>query len=133
MTFLPARLWKNNYTLLNSAFIKRCDYMTVAELAKKCEFETVVLPDSDREIAGGYIGDLLSWVMGRAKADSAWITIMSNINIVAVASLTDVSCIILAEGVTVDDNVKSTAEAKGVNILSSSLPAYETAMAISRL
>ena len=105
--------------------------MTVLELSKTCEFEPIVLPEADREVSGCYIGDLLSWVMGRAKADSAWITIMSNINIVAVAALTDVSCIILSEGVTVDENVKTTAEAKGVNILMSKMPSYETAKAIS--
>ncbi|MBQ2974236.1 MAG: hypothetical protein IJE19_07760 [Clostridia bacterium] len=91
-------------------------------------FKTVSLPDGDREINNIYIGDLLSWVMGRAKADGAWITIMSNINIVAVASLADVACIILAEGVTLDSTVAQTAEMKGVNVLTSDLPAYETAM-----
>lgn len=91
-------------------------------------FKTVSLPDGEREINNVYIGDLLSWVMGRAKADDAWITIMSNINIVAVASLADVACIILAEGVTLDSAVAETASTKGVNILTSELPAYETAM-----
>lgn len=107
--------------------------MTVSEICERCGFRAVVLSDAEREVDGCYIGDLLSWVMGRAKADSAWITIMSNINIVAVASLTDVACIILAESVSVDDDVKATAQAKGVNILCSSLPAYETAVAISKL
>lgn len=68
--------------------------------------------------------------MGRAKEDNVWITIMSNINIVAVASLADVSCVVLAEGVTLEDDVRKTAEAKGVNILSSPLPSYETAKAV---
>ena len=61
--------------------------MKVSELASIEGFGTVALPDGEREISGVYIGDLLSWVMGRAKADDAWITIMSNINIVAVDSL----------------------------------------------
>ncbi|MBQ2841722.1 MAG: hypothetical protein IJE72_01645 [Clostridia bacterium] len=91
-------------------------------------FTAVAIPDGEREINNVYIGDLLSWVMGRAKADNAWITIMSNINIVAVASLADVACIILAEGVTLDSTVAETANTKGVNILTSDLPAYETAM-----
>ena len=68
--------------------------------------------------------------MGRAQEDNMWITIMSNINIVAVASLADVSCVVLAEGVTLEDDVRKTAEAKGVNILSSPLPSYETAKAV---
>ena len=104
--------------------------MTVQELQEKCAFKAVCMPDGGREIDGCYIGDLLSWVMGRAQADSAWITIMSNINIVAVASLTDVSCIILAEGVTVDDSIVTTAEQKGINILLSNEKAYETAVAV---
>ena len=100
--------------------------MTVNQLAGCC-FKTIALPDGDREINGVYIGDLLSWVMGRAQADNAWITIMSNINILAVASLADTACIILAEGVEVAQDVIDTANAKGVNILSSSEPAYEIA------
>ena len=105
--------------------------MTVNELAAMHGFKAVAMPDGEREINGVYIGDLLSWVMGRAKADDAWITIMSNINIVAVASLADVACIVLAEGVELDASVVETANAKGVNILSAQMPAYETAKAIS--
>ena len=105
--------------------------MTVNELCEKCGFSAVVLADGDREVSGCYIGDLLSWVMGRAKGDDAWITIMSNINIIAVASLADVSCIILSEGVTVDSDIIGTAKQKEVNILSSSLPSYETAVRVS--
>ena len=101
--------------------------MKVSELASIEGFGTIALPDGEREISGVYIGDLLSWVMGRAKADDAWITIMSNINIVAVASLADVACIILAEGVQLDVAVTETARSKGVNILSCPMPAYEAA------
>ena len=90
-------------------------------------FEALTLPDPGREIDGVYIGDLLSWVMGRARSDNAWITIMSNINIVAVASLADTACIVLAEGVLPEQNVLDAAQSKGVNILQSRLPAYETA------
>ncbi len=105
--------------------------LTVKELSEMQGFKSVAMPDGDREINGIYIGDLLSWVMGRAKADDAWITIMSNINIVAVASLADVACIILAEGVNLDISVVETARAKGVNIIASQLPAYETAVALN--
>ena len=107
--------------------------MTVNELSSREEFSAVSMPEGEREISGVYIGDLLSWVMGRAKADNAWITIMSNINIAAVASLADTACIILAEGVTLEPEVAETAEAKGVNILSTEMPAYETAVLLSKL
>lgn len=101
--------------------------MTVKELSRNCGFSVVSLPDPDRQVSGCYIGDLLSWVMGRAQADNAWITIMSNMNIAAVAALSDVAVIILAEGVTLEQNVIDTANAKSINILSSTFPAYETA------
>ena len=96
-------------------------------------FESVSLPDGDREIDGVYIGDLLSWVMGRAQMDNAWITIMTNVNVIAVATLADTSCVILAEGVSISDELKSTAEAKDVNILGSGEPIYETAVKLAGL
>ena len=102
--------------------------MTVNELMAACGLTAAALPDGDRTISGVYIGDLLSWVMGRAGADEAWITIMSNRNIVAVATLADTACIILAEGVTPDEGVAELATEKGVNILQSPLSAYEIAL-----
>ena len=77
------------------------------------------MPDGDREVTGGYAGDLLSWVMGRANSGDAWITIMSNVNIVAVATLADPSCIVLSEGVGIDAEVLEKAKSVGVNILGS--------------
>ena len=107
--------------------------MTVNELCEKCGFSAVVVPDGDREVTGCYTGDLLSWVMGRAKADDAWITIMSNVNIIAVASLADVACIILSEGVVLDADIIETAKQKEINILYSAKPSYETAVVVSEL
>ena len=107
--------------------------MTVTDLQNALSLTPVSLPEGDREVEGVYIGDLLSWVMGRAQSGNAWLTIMSNLNIVAVATLADVSCIILCEGVTLEESVRSTAEAKGVNILTTEAPAYETAKLLSEL
>ena len=101
--------------------------MTVNELCSSCGFDEICVPNGEHEVSGAYIGDLLSWVMGRANEDNAWITIMSNINVIAVASLSDVSCVILAEGVSLDEELKNTAIQKGINFLSSKLPAFETA------
>ena len=102
--------------------------MTVKQLMDVCGFTAAALPDGDREVSGVYIGDLLSWVMGRAGADEAWITIMSNRNIVAVATLADTACIILAEGVLPDEGVADLATEKGVNILQSDRSAYDIAL-----
>ncbi len=105
--------------------------MTVYELSQNSQFNVLTMPEPDREIKGAYIGDLLSWVMGKAEFDNIWITIMSNVNVVAVASLSDVSCVLLAEDVTLDDEVLSTAKQKGINILSTPMSAYDAAIKLS--
>lgn len=107
--------------------------MTVNALSTLDIFEPVILPEPEREIEGVYIGDLLSWVMSKAQSGDAWITIMSNINILAVASLTDVSAIILADDVELDDEVLNTAKEKGINIISSKCSIFDTAVFINEV
>ncbi|MEE0807808.1 MAG: DRTGG domain-containing protein [Acutalibacteraceae bacterium] len=102
--------------------------MTVKQLCENCGFTPICLPEPDRTVSGAYMGDLLSWVMGRAQENNAWITIMSNINVAAVASLSDVACVILTEDVTLEDDVLAVCNQKGVNVLCSSLPSFETAI-----
>ena len=67
------------------------------------------------------------------RGGNVWITIMSNVNIIAVASLADVACILLAEGVTLEENVRQTAEQKGINVYSSPKTAYELAARLADL
>ena len=107
--------------------------MTVNDLVRELGLTALSVTDGEREITDAYVGDLLSWVMGRAQSGNVWITIMSNINIVAVAALTDVACVILAEGVTVEDSVLHTAEQKGVNLLASEMTAYGLAKKLAGL
>ena len=107
--------------------------MTVTDLQNALSLAAVTLPEGDREVEGVYIGDLLSWVMGRAQADNVWLTIMSNLNIVAVATLSDVSCILLCEGVSLEESVKNTAEAKGINVLATDMTAFEAAKRLVEL
>ncbi len=107
--------------------------MTVEMLKENLMLDTVTMPDKEKEVTGCYIGDLLSWVMSAAQTGDAWITIMSNINVVAVATLCDTALIILAEGVTVDSEVKKLATDKNINILSSKKSAYTLATEISQV
>ncbi len=107
--------------------------MTAEKFVESTGFKVVCMPNPERNISGAYIGDLLSWVMGRAKSDNIWITIMSNSNIVAVATLADVGCILLAEGVTLDSEVVTLAAEKGVNILSTDVSCYDAAIEVSKV
>lgn len=105
--------------------------MNVSDFVKKLDLTVLTETDLDRPISGCYIGDLLSWVMGRATSGDIWITIMNNINIVAVASLTDCACILLCEGVNVEKDIIDKANSQDIIILQSDKTAYELAKLIS--
>ncbi len=101
--------------------------MTVKELAEKLELKILVEGDAKREVTGGYCGDLLSWVMGRAQSGDCWFTVMGNINAIAVAVLADCSCIVLTENATLDDDAKMRAEMQGVWVLATEENSYKMA------
>lgn len=107
--------------------------MTSIELAEKLGFKVINTGDgNERNIEGVYCCDLLSIVMGKAKANDAWITVMGNINSVAVAVLSDVCCVILSENMSMDSGGLSKADMQNVCVLSSELSTYEIAMMISK-
>ncbi len=106
--------------------------MKISEFKNK--FNLKLLTDegfSDREVTGCYIGDLLSHVMGKAASGNAWVTIMTNVNIVAVASLVDAACILVCEGTDVSEDVLEKANEQDVIILQSEKTAYEIAKAVA--
>lgn len=107
--------------------------MNVRELKDKAGLEILTLPDGEKEVTGGYAGDLLSWVMGKAEEGDAWVTIMSNINVVAVASLRDVACVVLAENSDIDSETLAKAETEGVNILRSEKSTFALCSEIANL
>jgi len=107
--------------------------MTVKQLADACSLTRFALPRPDAEVTGGYVGDLLSWVMGRARRDDAWLTIMSNANVAAVALLAEVSCVVLTEGVKPDDALQARAAEHGVNLLGSEKSTFELAAELGRM
>ena len=81
--------------------------------------------DLDVSVTGGYAGDMLSWVMGRASAGSVWMTIMSNQNVAAVALMADVACVVLTEDVEPDAALIKQASSRGLALFSSPLSTYE--------
>lgn len=101
--------------------------MTVRELITTLSAEVLVEGDLDRAVTGGYCGDLLSWVMGRARSGDAWLSVMGNVNAVAVCVLADVSCLILCENSALDDAARTRAETEGVTILRSPETAFSLA------
>ena len=101
--------------------------MTVTQLKDTLGWKVFHMADPDRPVTGGYAGDLLSWVMGRAGQDCAWLTIMSNQNVAAVALMADVACVVLTEGVEPDADLLRRAEEKEVNLLGTGADTYTAA------
>ena len=68
--------------------------------------------------------------MGRAPAGGVWLTIMSNVNVAAVATLTDLACVILTEDVEPDPPLLQKARLQGVNLLGTSRSTYRCAVSL---
>ncbi len=89
--------------------------------------------DPGREITGGYTSDLLSDVMGNIDEGMVWITLQVHRNTIAVASLKEVSAVILINGVKPDQDTLEQAQGEGVCILSTDMSAFETSGRIYEL
>jgi len=102
--------------------------MTIQNLIEALSLSVFHLAEPDRAVSGAYCGDLLTWVMSNAPADGIWLTIMSNVNVAAVAVLTDVSCVLLTEGVQPDAALLARARTQGVNLLGTDLSTFAGAL-----
>ena len=89
--------------------------------------EVLAAGEIDVVITGCYISDLLSLAMSRVGEGNAWVTVQTNINVVAVAALSDAACVVIAEGMDVPQEVRDKAAAQGVNLLRTGKTAYEMA------
>lgn len=107
--------------------------MDIKELKEKLNLTLVCGDDLERKITGCYCGDLLSWVMSRAREGDVWLTVMGNVNSIGVAVLADVACIVLTENAAFDDDALKRAEQNGVVVLRTPKNTYQTAAEISRL
>lgn len=88
-------------------------------MAQSLDLKVLAMPNPDREVTGGYAGDMPSWVMGRAEEGDAWMTILNNRNIVAVAVMIDLSCVIVCDGSEIPDEVIELAGTQNIDLLSS--------------
>ena len=107
--------------------------MTVQSLCNSFGWKILTAGDLDRAVTGCYCGDLLSWVMSKAQEGDCWLTVMGNVNAVAVAVLTDCACIVLTEQAALDDEARARAEQQGVTILTTEQNAYQAAAALSKV
>ena len=100
--------------------------MNASELIKELNAKLVTNDDTlENEYSGIYVGDLLSNVMANVQEDNLLITIMCNLNTIAVASLRDVPIIVFCENKKATDEMIDKANELNIAILETSLPAAE--------
>ena len=102
--------------------------MTVAQLAENIggTFCTEKV-QADRKVLSGCVCDLLSWVMAHAKQGAAWITVQTHVNVVAVAELLDLACVILPSGMAPEQAMLEKANEIGLPVITSQKNAFEIA------
>lgn len=76
------------------------------------------------EVAGGYASDLLSDVMGNAQAGNIWVTLQTHKNVMAIASLKDISAVVLVKGLEPDTDTLAQSNEEGIPILSTDQDAF---------
>ena len=103
--------------------------MVVNDLKNIPEFKIVTEGEMNKEISVPFCCDLLSVAMSKAPAGAAWVTIMGNTNALAVSSLTDCACIIVAENTVIEPNVLS--KAKIQDITKKAVLSYDASGVIS--
>jgi len=100
--------------------------MTVRELKEKLELRLISGDQGlDNIIDGGYTSDLLSDVMGNAEMGQCWITLQTHKNIMAIASLKELACIVLVNDLQPNDNTIEQSNEEGIPILSTTKEAFE--------
>jgi predicted transcriptional regulator len=101
--------------------------VTVQEVVNALGLEVVAGADHlDNEITGGYASDLLSCVMAGAAAGNAWVTLQAHLNVIAVAALLDLACVIVTEGAQMDAAAVARADEKGIPTLLTERGTYVT-------
>ena len=100
--------------------------MTVAELSNLIQARCLTPGlDAGREVTCGYACDLLSWVMSHGEEGMAWVTVQTHMNVVAVAVLAEMACVILPESIDMEEESLNKAINEDMIVLSSPLTSYE--------
>ena len=102
--------------------------MTVKDLIEKMNL-TIFCGEENvgNEIKGGYVSDLLSDVMGFAQEGNVWETLQTHKNVIAIASLKELACVVLVKGNKPDDDMLEQAKDEGIPVLGTNEQTFEVA------
>ena len=112
--------------------IKEIMNITVEELSKLLKAE-IICGDGGKKITAGYCGDFLSFTVSRAPSCCAWFTVISNVNVAAVALLAEVSAVVLCEGIRPDEALVARCGAEGIGLMVTALSVFGAAVLLGGL
>ena len=84
-------------------------------------------------VTGGYASDLLSCVMAGARKGNVWVTLQAHMNVIAVAALLELACVVITEGAALDSEALARADQRGVVVLSTEQGSFATVAQLSVL
>ena len=102
--------------------------MTVKDIIEKMNLKVYSGENNlGNEIKGGYVSDLLSDVMGFAQEGHAWVTLQTHKNVIAIASLKELACVILVKGNEPDEDMLEQAKEEEIPVLGTTEQTFEVA------
>ncbi|MEN6479087.1 MAG: DRTGG domain-containing protein [Anaerolineales bacterium] len=87
----------------------------------------------DRQIEGGYAADLLSCVMSGATKGDVWVTLQAHPNVIAVAELLGLACVVITEGTEPDGGTVAKANEHGIPVLLSAATTFKVVSQLVKL
>lgn len=100
--------------------------MKVKDIVEKLNLEVYSGGNGlEKEINGGYTSDLLSDVMGHADSGNAWITLQTHKNVIAIASLKEISAVIIVKGFKPEEDTIVQSNEEGIPILGTNKETFE--------
>jgi len=102
--------------------------MKLKEIVEKLGLTIITGQDKlENEVTGGYVSDLLSDVIANSKEGNLWITLQTHQNIIAVATLKELSGIVIVNNREPDEETVKKAEQEKIPLLTSKLTTFELA------
>jgi len=100
--------------------------MKIADIVQKLKLNVKSGNDLlDREITGGYVSDMLSDVIAHAKTGYIWVTLQTHLNIIPVASMRELSGIIIVNSRQPDPDTLKKAEEEKIPVLGTDMRAFQ--------
>jgi predicted transcriptional regulator len=100
--------------------------MKLSEIVEKLQLDVKSGNDLlDRDVTGGYVSDMLSDVIAHSEKGNIWITLQTHLNIIPVASMKEISGIIIVNGRQPDQDALKKAEEEKVPVLGTDMKAFQ--------